>query len=692
MTMAFHVQDELEAGDAQVALWTLRVLEAGALKALVQQGEAFIEEDDARALGLKKRLNLTTEPTRQQLARRRRALERKPQRPDGELTRNVGWLGHALSLDEVERELLMLAVSAQRFSLLRASLGALRFVALHQLHQLLARVLGRPVEAVRRASSPEGQLARTKLLQLQVQRRRRRFGHEFLPEFEVFQLMEGLSGMLLGNHASPEALMQEFFRPAPPPLLQLSDFAYAEEPIALLRAILAGALAGKTPGVNVCVHGASGVGKTQLARLLARELSAALFEVPFQDDDGDPITGAARLGKAVVAGKLLAQRERALILFDEMEDAFAKSPFAFLRDKATDKAWTNHLLEENPVPIVWLSNAIGHVDPAYMRRFHFVLRLEAPPASVRRQMLSRALGGLPLGADWLERVAADDRLAPGILERAAASVRLAGVTEGPAVERAMDQLLTGALATQGPARRGPVQGSRPAPYDLAYVNADRALEPLVEGLARTKRGTVCLYGPPGTGKTAFAQHVAERLGRPLLVRRASDLLGPLLGQTEAAIAEMFERAAREGAVLFLDEADSFLRERSTAVRSWEVSQVNELLVGMEAFDGVFLCATNLFESLDQASLRRFALKVRFDPMTLAQAMRLFAATAAAPCDADWLRGELARLPNLTPGDFATVARQATLLGEPLHPERLVAGLHEEHKHKRGALTRRVGFA
>lgn len=684
--------DDAQAShDDLVALWTLRLLDAGARKALADQGEPWIDENVARGLGFTKRMNLSAESTRQAFSRRRKRLEGKTLPREGDVFRNVDWLGHALALDPLECELLVLAVQIQRFAVLRAAFTSFRFVALHQWQDLIARVLGAPVEEVRRATAAEAQLARTHLLQLRVQQRQRFPLVEFSDALEPFDLMEGLSDLLLGSHASPEALLQEFFRPAPTTPLRLSDFAYAAEPIALLHAILAGALVAHTPGVNVCIYGASGVGKTQLARLVARELDAALFEVPCDDIDGDPITGIARLAKTVVAGKLLTQRPRALVVFDEMEDSFVRSPFAFLRGKANDKAWTNRLLEENPVPTLWLSNAIDHIDPAFMRRFHYVLRLEAPPPPVRRQMLASALAGLPLREEWLAGVCADERLTPGILERAVASLRLAGITDGAVVERALDRLLSGVLPTQGPGHRSAGHASRPAPYDLAYVNADRELEPVVAGLARSGRGTLCLYGPPGTGKTAFAQHIAERVGRPLIMRRASDLLGPMLGQTEAAIAEMFDRARSEHAVLFLDEADSFLRERATALRSWEITSVNELLVQMESFEGIFVCATNLFESLDQASLRRFSLKVRFDAMTLEQTVRLFEATAAGRVDDPQLRADLVRMPGLTPGDFATVVRRVSMLGESLDAERLLAGLEEEWKLKRGSLGRRVGF-
>lgn len=84
-----------------------------------------------------------------------------------------------------------------------------------------------------------------------------------------------------------------------------------------------------------------------------------------------------------------------------------------------------------------------------------------------------------------------------------------------------------------------------------------------------------------------------------------------VGQTEAQIAEAFDEAERTRSILFFDEADSFLRDRSGAMQGHEVSQVNEILTRMENFKGIFIAATNFDSSLDAASRRRFALKLGF---------------------------------------------------------------------------------
>ena len=100
--------------------------------------------------------------------------------------------------------------------------------------------------------------------------------------------------------------------------------------------------------------------------------------------------------------------------------------------------------------------------------------------------------------------------------------------------------------------------------------------------------------------------------KKLLVKRASDILSPYVGEAEMNIAKIFEQAKRDNAVLLLDEADSFLMDRKRANHSWEVTQVNELLTQMEVFEGIFVCSTNLMDNLDEASIRRFDLKIKID--------------------------------------------------------------------------------
>lgn len=65
--------------------------------------------------------------------------------------------------------------------------------------------------------------------------------------------------------------------------------------------------------------------------------------------------------------------------------------------------------------------------------------------------------------------------------------------------------------------------------------------------------------------------------------------------TEKNLARVFLEAEQDGALLMIDEIDSFLRDRKEAQRPWEVTQVNEMLTQMESFPGIFIASTNLME-------------------------------------------------------------------------------------------------
>lgn len=97
---------------------------------------------------------------------------------------------------------------------------------------------------------------------------------------------------------------------------------------------------------------------------------------------------------------------------------------------------------------------------------------------------------------------------------------------------------------------------------------------------------ICLYGVAGTGKSAYAKFVASKLGCEIIIKKVSELLGMHVGQTEKNIVNAFKEAKNKKAVLVFDEVDSFLQDRSSANRSWEISQVNEMLVQMESFNEV----------------------------------------------------------------------------------------------------------
>ena len=238
-------------------------------------------------------------------------------------------------------------------------------------------------------------------------------------------------------------------------------------------------------------------------------------------------------------------------------------------------------------------------------------------------------------------------------------------------------------------------------YSLANVNlAGRfSAEDILSALRKNPTGSLCFYGLPGGGKTQLAEHYSVELDLPIIMKSASELLSMWLGETEQHIAAMFAEAESEGALLFLDEADSFLRDRALARAEWAVTQVNELLQRMERHPGIFIAATNLMRDIDAAALRRFTWKLEFLALRPEQAWHMFCAeTGIDPAGGDAshledLAARLGAIEHLTPGDFATVKRQANMLAQELSPEDWLEQLAAEAKAKMLGIERnRLGFA
>ncbi len=229
-------------------------------------------------------------------------------------------------------------------------------------------------------------------------------------------------------------------------------------------------------------------------------------------------------------------------------------------------------------------------------------------------------------------------------------------------------------------------------FDPDAARADTDLRALARNLKAARCGRLCFAGPPGTGKTACAWWLAERVGTHVLARRASDLISPYVGMTEALIARAFRAAEREGALLLIDEADSFLLSREEGMRSWEVSMVNEMLTQMEEFEGILVMCTNRPEFFDNAVLRRFDMTVRFSPCGPDEVVRLFRRACRELGLGDPDRHTLDRVAALdgaTPGDFAQIRRRHRL--RPLStPGDLLASLRAEIAGRNGK-RRPIGY-
>lgn len=567
---------------------------------------------------------------------------------------NVRRLQQRLGLSRLQAEILHFVTLSRLDRMLAAALEQVGALTEPALVSLISCCLGRSDGDVAAALDGGGKLVRSGLLEIDNNR-----DYSFASKFD---LLETLAGGLRHESEDLLALFADSMSRGRTPTLTLADYPHLEKDCQILHQYLTACGAAFRLGVNVLVYGPPGTGKTEFVRTLTNTAGLELFEIPSEDRRGRPRTGKSRFNGYRLAQGLLGGGSRCALLFDEVEDVFCEPEPGGDGNASGYKGWINGLLESNPVPCFWVTNHVRSIDRAYRRRFDYVLRIDVPPRSIRRRMFDRHELAQGLASEWRDQAASHRALAPALIDRA---VRVSSAVCMAAPELQPAQVLTRvlnntlqALGDEPLLLRDPTEPT----YRLELLNADCDLARLSEGLRQHGSGRLCLYGPPGTGKSAFGRHVADVLERPLLVRRLSDILRPHVGEAEQNIAAMFEEAAQEGAVLLLDEADSLLRDRRQARQAWEVNHVNEMLTQMERFLGIFVASTNLADSLDEASLRRFDARISFGFLSPAQSQVLFAELCASLQLV--VQPEAQKLVMhqqfLTPGDFACLRRGARL--------------------------------
>tara|TARA_B110000211_G_scaffold42352_1_gene44015 strand:- start:2876 stop:3550 length:675 start_codon:yes stop_codon:yes gene_type:complete len=211
---------------------------------------------------------------------------------------------------------------------------------------------------------------------------------------------------------------------------------------------------------------------------------------------------------------------------------------------------------------------------------------------------------------------------------------------------------------------------------------------ITKTIERHPEARILLFGPPGTGKSAFVDYVCKENDLGLVTVKASDVLSKYVGESEGNIARLFEKASNEDKALLIDEADSLLTTREGATKSWEVSQVNELLIQIERFQNPLFIATNHFEVLDKALLRRIDFKVELQALKQQQAISLFEKVVGVKLDTD-SKNILAQMTCLTAGDFAVLARRIKFKLGKFNCQEAIVILQAEHSSK--VTSRRIGF-
>ena len=127
---------------------------------------------------------------------------------------------------------------------------------------------------------------------------------------------------------------------------------------------------------------------------------------------------------------------------------------------------------------------------------------------------------------------------------------------------------------------------------------------------------ILLHGYSGCGKTTTAKAIATALNKNIVIINLSTLISSRIGETSKNVKAVFDKASRERAVLFLDEFDQIGKSRDA--EDTDVGEMKRLantiiqLIDYLPADTLLICATNFYNSIDKAILRRFQIRLKFE--------------------------------------------------------------------------------
>lgn len=593
-----------------------------------------------------------------------------PQLAPSALQKRIDWVGEVLKLDASEVMALGAVCRLTQFQpfITFATVVTDSFSDDDEVKaSLIGSVLGFRNAILHHIFSCNGQLLSLGLLE-------DRRGGDYAPS-------ELLLNLLRERTTDPNVLMTLLVGTAPEPALCLSDFDHMASHVDDVTSILKGSLDQQIKGSNLLFYGAPGTGKTEFARLLGVLCDAkVIFAGELPQSQNEP-TRSDRIAHLSLMSVLGSRTGRVIVVVDEAEDVLADVGLFTDGRRGGSKVFLNRMIENSSIPTIWITNRPESLDEAVIRRMIRAIEFCNPNQQARKRIIEQhaTAYGLDIDVGSVARLA-QISAAPAVI---VSSIRAAKVGQGGA-----DMAIAAALSLQK--AMGKIEPVPALPsvvtFDASLSSADIDLcdlETMV--LQSNSRALSFLFtGVPGSGKTAFARHLAQQLNMEVLEKRASDLLGKYVGETERLIATAFAQAIEGNYFLIFDEADSLLSDRTGAFHSWEISQVNEMLTWMERHPLPFAATSNLAGRLDPAIYRRFLFKARFEALNPCQIKIAFQQffNDEAPV-------ALLGLEHLTPGDFAVVKRQASISGI-CDREELAVLLEREALLKPGT-NRSIGF-
>lgn len=465
--------------------------------------------------------------------------------------------------------------------------------------------------------------------------------------------------------------------------------------------------------LNILLWGKAGSGKSTLIELLQQYFPDKRFininsnllqkneKINDEMEETDHDTKATLRLQELKLCANLALNNQFVFIMDEADDSL-NSSYGLTDKWLTGKKELNELLDSLTVPVIWITNHKNSMDESTCRRFQYSIKFDKLTSKQREKVWKKQIE-LTNTQKYikhinLEEIISDYDLTPGVIALILNNLKILNPRKEE-VNDTIKNLINNHLSLIEQKKTEDQSKPNNDNYDIDGLNIKsqfsldkivpslkKFIEKLENGTAKNKNICILLNGVPGTGKTEFAKYISRELNKKLIYKVYGDLANCYVGETEHNIEKAFNEAEDEHAILFFDEADSLIFSREKAFRSWESSQTNEVLTRMERFKGIFIASTNFIENIDNAAMRRFQLKIKFDYLDNSGKEKFFKRFF----DVELKNKEaLFKINMLTPGDFKAVRDKIEFLCDDADDNFILNELQEEVNYKKAQNS--IGF-